>query len=415
MRLIHTSDWHLGHALHDAPREHEHARFLAWLIDTLEAEAADALVITGDVFDSANPPATAQQRWYDFLAETRRRCPDLDIVVIGGNHDSAARLDAPERLLRALRIHVIGGLPQDVDRLVVPLHDRSGAVAAWVAAVPFLRPADLPRDPARDADGPTGDPLIEGVRQVYADAIAAARARRQPGQALIATGHCFMVSTTVSRLSERRILGGNQHALPVNVFDDDVDYVALGHLHKPQRVGPGDRVRYAGAPIALAMNERAYKHQILVVDFEAGALAAVRPVHVPRVVELLRVPARGALPVDEVITALLALDAERPGEAADARPLLEVCVALPRPEPRLRHQIEAALESRRPRLVRLEVEYTGTGLSLGEHLPGVELRTLDPEEVFVRRYQRDHQGDPDPALLTAFRELLDEARAGEPQ
>lgn len=410
MRLLHTSDWHLGHALHDAPREHEHARFLAWLIDTLAAEAADALIITGDVFDSANPPATAQQRWYDFLAETRRRCPALDIVVIGGNHDSAARLDAPERLLRALRIHVIGGLAE-LDRLVVPLHDATGAVAAWVAAVPFLRPADLPRD----LEGPTGDPLIEGVRQVYADAIAAARARRQPGQALIATGHCFMVSTKVSQLSERRILGGNQHALPANVFADDVDYVALGHLHKPQRVGPSDRIRYAGAPIALAMNERAYKHQVRVVDFEGGALVASRAVYVPRVVDILRVPERGALPVDEALAALVALEVERAGEDHDARPLLEVCVALPKPEPRLRHQIEAALEGRRPRLVRLEVEYTGDGLSLGEHLPGVELRALDPEEVFVRRYQRDHQGDPAPELVAAFRELLDEARAGEVQ
>lgn len=414
MRLVHTSDWHLGHTLHDAPRDHEHRAFIAWLLERLVEQRADVLLVTGDVFDSANPPAVALTAWYDFLAEARRRCPDLDIVVIGGNHDSPARLDAPERLLRSLRMHIIGGLPRtatgelDLDRLIVPVRDAGGRVAGWVAAVPFLRAADLPRD----AEGPSGDPLVEGVRAIYAEVLTAARARCQPDQALIATGHCFMVSTRVSHLSERRILGGNQHALPLNIFPRDLSYVALGHLHKPQRVGRAGNVRYAGAPLALAMNEAAYKHQILVVDFDGAELAALRPIYVPRLVELLRVPPRGALPVADLASHLALLQPAIEGEPPWSRPFLEVCVALDRPEPRLRALVEEALADRRPRLVRLDVEYTGSGAALTESMSGRDLKDLDPEDVFVRRYQRDHDGDPPPPLVTAFRELLDHVRAG---
>jgi exonuclease SbcD len=453
MRLLHTSDWHLGHTLHDVPRDHEHERFLGWLLDTLVAEAVDALVITGDVFDTANPPAQAQARWYELLAEARRRLPDLNVVVIGGNHDSAARLDAPTPLLQAMNIHVIGavrhvmgedGRRLDVDRLIVPLTDARGRVAAHVAAVPFLRTSDLPRtrrtageardvgpDASRDAgaDGPQGagtdtppdalpdtrvapaDPLIEGVRQVYAEVIAAARARCEPGQALLATGHCYMVGTDVSRLSERRILGGNQHALPVDIFPADLAYVALGHLHKAQRVGGRENVRYAGSPLPLAMDEARYRHQVYIVELDGPALAGVRSVPVPRTVDVLRVPRRGAGAPDEVLAALARLPDRDDGANPDIRPFLEVCVALARPDARLRLDVEEALQDKWPRLVKLGIEYTGHGEALAEGLPEQALRDLDPLDVFLRRYGRDHEDEAPAALVAAFDELLGEVLA----
>lgn len=426
MRLLHTSDWHLGHTLHDVPRDHEHARFLAWLGDTLEQEEVDALVVAGDVFDTANPPASAQARWYGFLADIRQRMPALDVVVIGGNHDSAARLDAPTPLLQAMRIHVIGAIQRrpgpgsrlDLERLLVPLTDRSGDVAAVMAAVPFLRPSDLPRPPAGAGDDPGApsreplrDPLIWGVRQIYAEVLAAARARLAPGQALLAAGHCYMVGTDLSRLSERRILGGNQHALPVSIFPDDVAYVALGHLHKAQRVGGRDGVRYAGSPLPLALNEAGYRHQVCLVDLDGPALAGVRSVPVPRAVDVLRVPRRGTASKEDVLAALAALEDWDGISSSDTRPFLEVCVALSRPEPRLRHEVEQALQNKRPRLVKLSVEYTGDGAPLAEALPARELRELDPMEVFQQRYLRDHGAPPPGDLREAFDGLLEQVLA----
>jgi exonuclease SbcD len=412
MRILHTSDWHLGHALHDVARDHEHRAFLSWLAGAAEAEQADALIVTGDVFDTANPSAAAQQLLWDFLAELRARRPRIDVVIIGGNHDSAARLDAPERVLRSLRVRVIGGLPRldggalDTDRLLVPLHDAGGEVAAWVIAVPFLRAADLPQDSAGE-----GDPLIEGVRAIYAEAIAAARDKRQLGEALLATGHLFMTGTQVSYLSERRILGGNQHALPLDLFPDDLAYVALGHLHKCQRVGGREQVRYAGSPIPLAMNEAAYRHQVLVVDLDGEQLAGVRGVDIPRAVELLRVPARGGLPIDELVDALEDLQ-EAGGSLPETWPYVEVCARLTAPEPRLRAIVEKALAGRRARLIKLQVEYAGDGASLAETV-AEDLKDLDPEEVLIRRWRRDHEGDPPAALIALYHELIDEARRAE--
>jgi len=405
LRLLHTSDWHLGHWLHDLSREHEHDRFLDWLLDTLEAEQIDALLVAGDVFEAANPPVHATAQWFRFLATARRRLPDLDIAVIAGNNDSPSRLAAPNPMFRALGMHVVGATPADPADMVVPLRDRDGAIAAWVAAVPFLRPGDLPRSqPAAD------DPLVEGVRQVYAGVLEAARARREPGQALVAMGHCFMVGTEISQISERRILGGNQHALPVNIFPGDVAYAALGHLHKPQRIGRREHVRYCGAPIPLAMNEARYKHQVVVAELDGDALRDVRTIAVPRAVDLLRVPGQRPAPLADVVPQLLALPDRDLLTPDEQRPYLEVRVALPRPEPSLRRDVEDALRGKQARLVKLEVQYTGDGLALGDATPGTSLRDLEPENVFLRRYRRDHEQEPPESLMAAFNELLDSVR-----
>lgn len=410
MRLIHTSDWHLGHTLHELPRRYEHAAFLSWLLGSIEEERADALIVAGDIFDTANPSAEAQADFYEFLAEARRRHPRLGIVVVGGNHDSAARLDAPHPLLRALGVRVVGGLPRgparavDVERLLVPLSDAAGRVAAWVAAVPFLRPADLP--PAADD---ASDALVEGVRRVYAEVLDAARARREPGQAIVATGHCYMVGTQISELSERKILGGNQHALPVDVFPSDVAYAALGHLHLAQKVGGRDGVRYSGSPIPLSFSESGYRHQVCVVDLDGERLSSVRSLAIPRAVELLRLPEGGAAPLAEVIERLKALPEAPEGTAAETLPFLEVSVLLERPEPALRRLLDEALEGRAARLTRIDARRTGSGSALAEAAGQRPLRDLTPEEVFRLRYQRDHEGEPPAELLEALHELIDGA------
>jgi len=413
MRLLHTSDWHLGHALHDWGREAEHAAFLEWLLELLPAERIDALLVAGDIFDAANPPASAQESWYAFLAAARARCPALEIVVIGGNHDSAARLDAPNPLLSAMGVRMVGGLPRraggavDVARVVVPVHG-SGGERALVAAVPFLRPMDLPA-----VDGEAGDPLVLGVRSVYADVVEQLGRERQAHEPIIAMGHLYMASGELSELSERRILGGNQHALPVDVFPGDVAYVALGHLHRAQRIGQDDRVRYSGSPIPLSMAEASYAHQVVVVELEGAAVKSVRPVLVPHRVEMLRLPARGAAPLQDVLRAIRELP------AADATPLagqpfVELAVLLERPEPTLQHQIQDALADRGVRLVKIGRVLSGSSQPLADALSGRTLEDLTPEQVFVERHLREYKEPPSAELLAAFHELVAQAHAETP-
>lgn len=408
MRLLHTADWHLGQTLHGVSREHEHARFLDWLLDRLEEHAVDALVIAGDLFDGQNPPITALAQFYRFVAAAKRRLPDLDIVAIAGNHDSGSRLEAPSPLLDAMGVRIVGSLPVgadgafDPERAVVALTDATGAVAARCVVVPYLRPADLPT-----VDEAEGDPLIEGVRRLYAAAAEAGRARLHPGEALILTGHCYMGGGELSDLSERKILGGNLHALPADIFCADAAYVALGHLHRPQPVGGRECVRYSGSPIPLALDEEHYPHQVVLAAFAAGRLVERSALRVPRTVEIRRVPGNGAAAEPEAALAALRALPLDPSLPPERWPYLEVTVALPEPRPGLRDEVEAVLAGRPVRLLKLTVRPTGDGRTLAESAVRAELSDLSPEDVFRRVHARRHEREPDPALLAAFHELME--------
>lgn len=408
MRIVHTADWHLGHVLYDRDREAEHRAFLDWLLDLLEKENVDALLVCGDVFEGANPPASALALWYGFLAEASRRCRGLQVVVEAGNHDSPARLEAPAPVLAALSVHVVGFLPRaggvDVERLVVPLRERSsGDVAAWVAAVPFLRLGDIPGSEATPAG------VVDGVRAIYASALDAARAKREAGQALLATGHCYVEGMRLSDESERKILGGNQHPLPVDLFPADVDYVALGHLHFPQQVGGRGNVRYSGSPLPLSLDEDVYPHQVCVVELDGGRCKGVTAVRIPRSVPILRLPDEPA-PLAEVLALLETLPPAPLREAGepDRRPWLEVRVLLEGPEYGYQGEIAEALEGRDARLVKITPHRTGSGepLAVGT---GASLSDLTPEKVFGKLWERG-SSDPVPAdLEAAFHELVDVA------
>ena len=413
LRIIHTADWHLGHNLHGLSRDFEHQCFLDWLLETLEGQRADALLICGDLFDSANPPAAAQAMLYRFVVAAQRRMPRLRIVIIAGNHDSAARLEAPSPILDALNVHVVGNPRRlangvlDAERLIAPLHDSAGRVAAWCVAVPFLRPSDLRAEVAEGED-----PLVAGVAALYTEAIGALEARRDPGQAILAMGHCYMVGTRVSGLSERKILGGNQHALPVGLFPETVAYAALGHLHLAQSVGGLEHCRYSGSPIPLSLDERVYPHQVVQVDLEGDSAVAIESLRIPRFVEIHRFPERGSADVATVEAALAAFPFD-PGLPAERHPYLEVVVRLERPDPGLRARIEAVLEGRPARLLKLSTEYPGRSAGLSGDTPGQRLDELDPDGVFLERYRQQHGGEPPADLMAAFHELLEQVQGAE--
>jgi len=393
MRLLHTSDWHLGHTLKEVTREYEHTAFLTWLLEQIRVEAPDVMVITGDVFDSATPPASAERMWFELLAAARRARPDMDIVAIAGNHDSPARLGAAASVLRELGVFVVGSLPRDAageldfDRLLIPVAGGRGLVAA----VPFLRPVDV---------GEISDPLA----QIYAQVVAEAERRRRPDQALVVLGHLYATGAEPSYLSERRISIGGVESASLRMFPPAIDYVALGHMHRAQRVGR-ESIRYAGAPIALALDEAGYHHQIGIIDFAAGRLASVRSLRVPQTIEIVRIPARGAATVDEALDAITALPARRDGEDF-TRPYLDLMIVLDRPEPRLRPMLEQALEGKRARLVQLRIEHSGDGAALGDRVAVRRLAELDPREVFTQLWARDHAEPASPAVTAAFERLL---------
>ena len=404
MKILHTADWHLGHQLHGHERRFEHDSFLDWLTDTIKQRQIDALLVAGDLFDTANPPASAWQQLYRFLARLRAEMPHLNMVLIGGNHDSPSKLDAPHELLRAFDLHLVGSISRDsegkleTDRLLVPLQDKEDNIAAWCAAVPFLRSSDLRVEQLAEGQ----DRLIEGVRQVYAEVLAEGRARCGEALPLIAMGHAYLAAGQLSELSERRVLGGNQHALPADIFAT-ADYTALGHLHLAQ--SPAEGVHYSGSPLPLSLAEANYNHQVLEVTFEGGKLVGMERIPVPRAVEMIR------LPESELEGALKAIEAlSLPARPSEAQPFLEVRLLLPRPEARIRERILAALVDKPVRLARISTRYLGSGQGLADGQNQRRLDELSPTEVFRLCYQRQFDGEPGAELVASFEEILQQVK-----
>ncbi len=425
LRLFHTADWHLGHHLHGVSRQLEHQRFLDWLLDELHGKQVDALIVAGDIFDSANPSSAAQSQLYDFLVKAKSRLPNLNIVLIGGNHDSASRLDAPSPILNALGVTVVGGLSRedrghiDWERLLVPLTNAAGEIKAWCGAMPFLRNADLPStakdEESVDTERPgeqNSDPLISGMKTLYAELFAQLQQRVGNAESLILTGHCYMVNGAVSELSERKILGGNQHALPVELFPDEVAYVALGHLHLAQRVGANEHIRYSGSPIPLSFDESDYPHQVVQVDIKAGQPVATAALKIPRSVQLLRIPnGKDFAVLPEAIEHLknLVLDDLPPEQT----PLLELRIRLEKPEPGLRQQIEEVIAKLPLRLLKISTAYSGSEKSLADLNIEERLEELQPLEVFQRCYHNKYDKEAPEAMSALFNELLESLQGAE--
>jgi len=404
MRFLHTSDWHLGQTLHSFERSYEHQCFFDWLLATLVIEQVEALLISGDIFDNANPSAAAQKQFYRFLQQAKVRVPFLNIIIIAGNHDSAGRLEAAVPLLEAFDTSIVGHVRRtedgdiDLDALLVPMKNRNGDIAAWCLAIPFLRPGDVPRvENASDA-------YMEGIALLYRQVFELAQQRRQPGQAIIALGHCHMLGSEVSVESERHIVIGGAQALSAAIFAPEVAYVALGHLHKAQRVGRQPHLRYCGSPLPMSFAEIDYHHQVLCVELSGESLQTVSEISVPRAVDLLRVPKQPA-PVDDVLAQLAALDLP---ESADvlSHPYLEVRVRLEMPEPGLRARVEAALENKPVRLARIETSFAEKAAGAVTAMSLDELNRLQPEDIFKRLFYSRYGSEAPIAQLSAFTELL---------
>ncbi|WP_367278114.1 exonuclease SbcCD subunit D C-terminal domain-containing protein [uncultured Photobacterium sp.] len=403
MKILHTSDWHLGHQLHGYNRDYEHQAFLDWLADTLEQQQVDALLVAGDIFDTANPPASAWRMLYRFMARLAKSMPQLNVVMIGGNHDSPSKLDAPHELLKAFDLHMVGGIHRDETgrldhhRMLVPLTDKLGEQAAWVLAVPFLRSADLRTEDLGEDD----DRLIKGVETLYAEMTQVAREQKTSYQALIGMGHAYMASGKLSEMSERRVLGGNQHALPASIFADDISYVALGHLHLAQRVAKQEHIRYSGSPLPLSMSERGYKHQVVLVELDGEQVAEIEPLPIPRVVDMLKVPASPA-PLEQVLDELEALEVE--DVPREQQPFLEVHILLDKPQALLREKVLGALEGKAVRLAKITPHYQQKEQQEG--LGYRRLSEVSPQQVFNLSWSKKYNGEPDETMAAAFESLL---------
>ena len=408
MKILHTSDWHLGRTLCGRKRYEEFEAFLAWLSDTIRQHEIDALLVAGDVFDTGTPSNRAQELYYRFLCRTAASTC-RHVVVVAGNHDSPSFLDAPRALLKALDVHVIGRASQNPGDEVLVLTDGSGAPALIVCAVPYLRDRDIRTAEAGESPEDKDRKLVEGIRRHYADVADRAgelRAGLGARVPVVATGHLFTSGgRTVDGDGVRELYVGSLARVTARVFPETLDYVALGHLHVPQRVDGSETVRYSGSPLPMGFGEAGRPKRVCLVEF-SGAAVEVRPIEVPVFQALERV--RGGW--DAIAARLRALAAE------GSRAWLEVVHDGEAVVGDLRERLEAAVSGTDMELLRVRSDRAVEGVPGGLY-DGKTLDDLDPAEVFERCLEaRDVPEDQRPELRRAHGEALaslyeDDARA----
>ncbi len=405
MKVLHTADWHIGQLFHEYDRTDEHQQFLNWLVQILRTEQIDVLLISGDVFDISNPSATSIRMFYTFLNQASRTNPDLQIIITAGNHDSASRLEAPKPLLESSNVHIIGLVEKDgegkidYEKLLVPIHDKSGNIKIWCLAVPFLRMGDYPTI----AD--CANPYTEGVAALYKEAFRHAQQKKQEGQAIIAMGHLHIHHAEITELdkTERVIMGGVE-CIPATVFNEEIKYVALGHIHKAQKIGGKEYIRYSGSPLPMSFSELNYKHQVIVFEINQK-ISNLKAIEIPLFVPLQRIPLSHQ-PLHEVIALLEQLP--KKNSSLEIPPYLEVRVLLEGPEPALRHKVETALIGKNVRLAKIDVKYPASTQEATEFITPEKLNELQPIEVFGKVYQSRYNSDVPTEILQLFREVAKE-------
>ena len=409
MRIIHTADWHLGQTFFGYDRATEHIKFFEWLKMVVKEKCADLLLISGDVYDTQNPSAESQKLFYRFIKELNIDNPHLQVIIIAGNHDSGARLEAPNPLLDLYNVHVRGyvhrdGNDIDYNRLIIPVGslEKNGAIGssnitAYCLAVPYLRQGDFPK----------AESYSKGVEALYAKLYDTAVELLRKGSGsvqtnipIIAMGHLYANGASV--LDDDRTEGiavGGLDAVDSSAFPAGVAYTALGHLHKAQRLGGNEHVRYSGAPLPMSFAERNYRQGVMFVEImlengDCGQKVNIEQLVYESPVELLRIPKDGFGELKEILDDISHLPDKFFGKTDEFAPFIEVRLKFCEPDPALLPAIERALDNKNVRLARVvQSKPDGTEEDNASAVATVDdLNSIKPLEMMKRIYSRYNDG-----------------------
>lgn len=398
MKILHTADWHIGRSLYGRKRYDECESFLNWLANTIHQENVETLLVAGDIFDNTAPSNRAQELYYRFLRQVADS-PCRHVIIVAGNHDSPSFLNAPKELLKALHVHVVGCASENPEEEVIPLKDSQGNIELIVCAVPYLRDRDVRLVDAGESPEDKERKLLEGIRNHYhgvydaAEKIRSALPRPIP---LIALGHLFAAGgKTVEGDGVRDLYVGSLAHVGLNIFPSGIDYLALGHLHAPQKVAESETVRYSGSPLPMGFGEAAQEKQVLLVHFKE-LKPQITPLPIPKFRALERI--KGSWEeIEKQLSRLKSsqssawIEIEYQGEelAVDLHDKIEHSLA------------DSSMEVLRVKNVRVLERV------LMSHQSHEELGTMGEEEVFQRCLESfqipEHQR---PELIATYKEVL---------
>ncbi|MDD3794334.1 exonuclease SbcCD subunit D C-terminal domain-containing protein [Thauera aminoaromatica] len=398
MRLLHTSDWHIGRTLYGRKRYEEFEAFLTWLAETIQQNEIDALLVAGDVFDTSAPSNRAQELYYRFLCRVAASSC-RHVVVVAGNHDSPSFLNAPKELLKALDVHVVGSSTESLEDEVLVLRNEQDAPELIVCAVPYLRDRDIRVAEAGESVEDKERKLIDGIRTHYAAVAALAEQKREElgvDIPIVGTGHLFTAGgQTVDGDGVRELYVGTLAHVTAGIFPANFDYLALGHLHVPQKVNGSETIRYSGSPLPMGFGEAKQQKSVCQVEFHSTS-ASVQLVDVPMFQKLERVKGDW----DGISSRILELS------ATDSQGWLEVIYDGIEVIGDLRERLEEAISGTQMEILRIKNTRIIDRV-LGQIHEEETLDDLNVNDVFERCLAvHEVPEDQRPELLRAYQETV---------
>ena len=398
MRVLHTSDWHIGRTLYGRKRYEEFEAFLTWLAETIQQNEIDALLVAGDVFDTSAPSNRAQELYYRFLCRVASSSC-RHIVVVAGNHDSPSFLNAPKELLKALDVHVVGSSTASPEDEVLVLRNEQDAPELIVCAVPYLRDRDIRVAEAGESVEDKEQKLIDGIRTHYAAVAALAEQKREELGAdipIVGTGHLFTAGgQTADGDGVRELYVGSLAHVTAGIFPACFNYLALGHLHVPQKVNGSETIRYSGSPLPMGFGEAKQQKSVCQVEFHSTA-ASVQLIDVPMFQKLERVKGDW----DGISNRILELS------ATDSQGWLEVIYDGTEVIGDLRERLEAAISRTQMEILRIKNNRIIDRV-LGQIHEEDTLDDLNVNDVFERCLAvHEVPEDQRPELLRAYQETV---------
>lgn len=315
LKILHTSDWHLGRSLYGRKRYDEFRSFLNWLYELILEENVDVLLIAGDIFDTGTPGNRARELYFGFLSKVSQSCC-RHIIITGGNHDSPSLINAPSKLLKSLNISVLGAITEDLKDEIFLLKDLENNPEAIVCAVPYLREKDIRLSVAGESTEDKSIHFRSGFAKHYEDLHALALKMQAECSdhgfgkiPIITMGHLFTAGgKTREGDGVRDLYVGSLAHVPSDIFASSIDYLALGHLHVPQKVGGQDHFRYSGSPIPMGFGEANQTKNVIVVKWEEGE-RTIQEINIPCFQSLEQISG-AAVDIRERVNELKACDSD---------------------------------------------------------------------------------------------------------
>ncbi len=396
MKILHTADWHIGKSLYKHDLYEDILLFFDALVDIIVREQVEVLLVSGDVFDLANPSNTDKEIYYQFL--TRLTSLHINTIITAGNHDSARMLEAPKELLKHLHIHVVGSA-DSFENQVIPLLDKQQNEKACILAIPYLRDRDIRQITSGEKYQDKVEATRVGLVNHYKSILAYAQKAGHRGP-FIAMGHLYMQGAHVSD-SEREIQIGNTAGIAVEQFSQLFDYMALGHIHRPQKLNKEGTIRYSGSPISLSFSERKDDKVVILLELKENKIDQIKTLSLEKNRDLIRISGSldhikhslSTIKQDKKLPAFVELHAQE--LERDQAKILELI--------QLAHQ-----ESESYKVVHHKIQFTNQLNTLLEQEDTSSIQELRPIDVFRSKMEEEIQDDDlKKELELKFYELLE--------